>query len=211
MWPDDLCCVDTKTDEEKTKMKELLLIKAKERTAEEKDELSALRDILPECDPMCEKLPNGNKGISEDGKTVRDDIKPCKYYQAPGNTAQAIAGFAWYAGFQGLLCAGYALKAATKPGKSDVFMTKVAGFFGFFGFILGLMAVALFTPGTRGDAAGLDIGFFLQVIGLCGVLGGVITIVDAGSQDLVMPALNFQAFDVNDPNKGSKNTKISPA
>ena len=80
------------------------------------------------------------------------------------------------------------------------------GVIGFFGFIMGLFAVALFTPGTRGDTAGLEGGFFLQVIGLCGVLGGVITIVDAGNKDLVMPALNFQSFD-----DGPKSSKISPA
>jgi hypothetical protein len=200
MWPDDLCCTDMKSDEEKKRMEELDAIKPTKRTDEEKDQLSLLRDILPECEPMCLKLKSGKKGISEDGKEIREEIKPCKYYQAPGSTSQAIAGLAWFAGFTGLLCSLYSLKVASKPGKRDVDLTKFFGAFGFLGFILGLLGVALFSPGTRGDAAGLESGFFLQVIGLCGVLGGVITILDAGSQDLLLPALNFQSF----------NTKISP-
>jgi len=111
--------------------------------------------------------------------------------------------FTRYAGATGLVCSLYSLKAATKPSKSDVKLTKIFGAFGFLGFLLGLLAVAFFTPGTRGDSADIDGGFFLQVIGLCGVLGGVITILDAGSQDLVTPALNFQAT--------FEPTKISPA
>ena len=54
--------------------------------------------------------------------------------------------------------------------------------------------------------AGLEGGFFLQVIGLCGVLAGVITLLDAGNKDLVMPALNFQGFD-----DGKRNTQVSPS
>jgi hypothetical protein len=111
--------------------------------------------------------------------------------------------FIRYAGATGLICMLYSLKAATKPSKSDVKLTKIFGAFGFLGFLLGLLAVAFFTPGTRGDSADIDGGFFLQVIGLCGVLGGVITILDAGSQDLVTPALNFQAT--------FEPTKITPA
>ena len=79
--------------------------------------------------------------------------------------------FIRYAGATGLICMLYSLKAATKPSKSDVKLTKIFGAFGFLGFLLGLLAVAFFTPGTRGDSADIDGGFFLQVIGLCGVLG----------------------------------------
>ena len=201
MWPDDLCCKDTKTDDEKTTMDELEKIDAKLRTDQEKDELKALRDILPECEPMCEK-------ISDDGSTVKEKIKPCKYYQAPGSAATTVGGCTFLAMAAGLFCAGYSLKAATKPGKSDLMLTKAFGAFGFLGFVLGLLAVALFTPGTRGDSAGLKGGFFLQVVGLCGLLGGVICIVDAGNKDLVMPALNFQGFAADD---GPKSNKISPA
>ena len=80
------------------------------------------------------------------------------------------------------------------PSKIDLKLTKIFGGFGFLCFLLGLQAVALFTPGTRGDKADLKGGFILQVIGLCFVLGGVITIVDAGQKDMILPALNFSNF-----------------
>lgn len=198
-------------------------IRPTKRTDEDKDKLNELRDIMPECEPMCKEISydgvaenmimlcksNGDP-VDQRTTSARDQvgcytlsIKPCKYYQAPGSMARMVAGLAWYAGATGLVCSLYSLKAATKPSKSDVKLTKIFGAFGFLGFLLGLLAVAFFTPGTRGDSADIDGGFFLQVIGLCGVLGGVITILDAGSQDLVTPALNFQAT--------FEPTKISPA
>jgi hypothetical protein len=201
MWPDDLCCEDTKTVNEQEEMAELEAIDQTARTEEEKDALKALRDILPECTPMCEK-------ISNDETTIKEDIKVCKYYQAPGSAASTVGGCTFLAMAAGLFSAMYSLKAATKPSPSDLFLTKAFGAFGFLGFILGLLAVALFTPGTRGDTAGLKAGFFVQVIGLCALLGGVICIVDAGEKDLVMPALNFQSFATDD---GKKSNKISPA
>ena len=174
MWPDDLCCEDQKKDDEKVEMIELEAIDAKERTDEEKDRLKELRDILPECEPMCDI-------ISDDQSTVLESIKPCKYYQAPGSMASTVGGCTFVAMAAGLLCAGYSLKAATGPTKSDLMLTKIMGGFGFFGFGIGLLAIALFTPGTRGDSAGLKGGFFLQVIGLCAHLGGVICVIDAGT------------------------------
>jgi hypothetical protein len=200
MWPDDLCCEDQKKDDEKVEMIELEAIDAKERSDQEKDRLKELRDILPECEPMCEI-------ISDDQSTVLESIKPCKYYQAPGSMATTVGGCTFVAMAAGLLCAGYSLKAATGPTKSDLMLTKIMGGFGFFGFGIGLLAIALFTPGTRGDSAGLKGGFFLQVVGLCAHLGGVICVIDAGEKDLVLPALNFQSFSEND---GSKSTKITP-
>ena len=208
MWPDDLCCKDQKTTEEKEEMATLEAIEPKERTDEQKDNLKLLRDILPECTPMCKKL-NGDgikDGISKDGLTLRQDIKPCKYYQAPGDSAETVAGCTMFAMAVGLLCSAYSLKAATKPDPSDLLLCKIFGSLGFFGFLMGLFAIALFSPGSRGDTAGLEGGFFLQVIGLCGVLGGVITLLDAGNKDLVMPALNFQSFD-----DGKKKTQVSPS
>ena len=173
MWPDDLCCEDQKKDDEKVEMIELEAIDAKERSDQEKDRLKELRDILPECEPMCEI-------ISDDQSTVLESIKPCKYYQAPGSMATTVGGCTFVAMAAGLLCAGYSLKAATGPTKSDLMLTKITGGFGFFGFGIGLLAIALFTPGTRGDSAGLKGGFFLQVVGLCAHLGGVICVIDAG-------------------------------
>ena len=58
----------------------------------------------------------------------------------------------------------------SKPSPSDFWLTKVFGAFGFLGFVLGCMAIAMFTPGTRGDTAAIKGGFFVQVIGLCGLL-----------------------------------------
>ena len=69
---------------------------------------------------------------------------------------------------------------------------------------MGLFAIALFSPGSRGDSAGLKGGFFLQVVGLCGVLAGVISIADAGNLDLVMPALHFEATIAGDADKNNK-------
>jgi hypothetical protein len=202
MWPDDLCCKDQKTEKEKEEMLELEAIEPNERTDEEKDSLKNLRDILPECKPMCQK-EDALIYISDDGKKVREIIKPCKYYQAPGNAATTVAGCTFTAMAAALLSSAYALKAASKPDKNDLFLTKAFGAFGFLGFLLGLLGIALFTPGTRGDTAALEGGFFLQVVGLCGVLGGVITIVDAGNKDLVLPALNY--------NGGSSSSKVNPS
>ena len=112
MWPDDLCCKDQKTDEEKEEMTELEATDAKLRTDEEKDQLKVLRDILPECKPMCKKLhgDGAEDGISKDGATLREDIKPCKYYQAPGDAGSTVAGCTFTAMGAGLMCAAYALK-----------------------------------------------------------------------------------------------------
>ena len=69
-------------------MADLEAIKPTKRTDEDKDKLNELRDILPECEPMC-------KEISDDNVNIRPMIKPCKYYQAPGSMAQMVAGLAW--------------------------------------------------------------------------------------------------------------------
>jgi hypothetical protein len=187
-------------------MDQLEAIEPKERTDEQKDNLKVLRDILPECVPMCKKL-NGDgikDGISKDGLTLREDIKPCKYYQAPGDSAETVAGCTMFAMTVALLCSAYSLKAASKPDPSDQLLCKVFGSLGFFGFMMGLFAIALFSPGSRGDSAGLKLGFFLQVVGLCGVLAGVISIADAGNLDLVMPALHFEATIAGDADKNNK-------
>ena len=89
MWPDDLCCTDLKTDTEKKTMADLEAIKPTKRTDEDKDKLNELRDIMPECEPMCAKIsyPGSNE--------IYPFIKPCKYYQAPGSMARMVAGLAW--------------------------------------------------------------------------------------------------------------------
>ena len=89
MWPDDLCCTDMKTDTEKKTMADLEAIKPTKRTDEDKDKLNELRDIMPECEPMCAKIsyPGSNE--------IYPFIKPCKYYQAPGSMARMVAGLAW--------------------------------------------------------------------------------------------------------------------
>ena len=69
--------------------------------------------------------------------------------------------------------------------------------------------MALFTPGTRGEKGTPAAGFMVQVIGLCCQLGGVITIVDAGQADIVMPALNFANFSAQQ--NAAKKTKVAPA
>lgn len=136
-------------------------------------------------------LPVVKNNIKTD-KVMNDEYLMCKYYQF-GN-AGLIAGCTFLAMVGSLICCGYAYKAAMKPSKIDLKLTKIFGGFGFLCFLLGLQAVALFTPGTRGDKADLKGGFILQVIGLCFVLGGVITIVDAGQKDMILPALNFSNF-----------------
>ena len=120
MWPDDLCCTDLKTDTEKKTMADLEAIKPTKRTDEDKDKLNELRDIMPECEPMCKEIsydgvaenmimlcgfgPNRgtirweynelpNKDNKDGCKLV--SIKPCKYYQAPGSMARMVAGLAW--------------------------------------------------------------------------------------------------------------------
>ena len=218
-WPDDLCCEDSKDDQQKIKMAELEAILPRERTEDQKKEVNLLRDILPTC---VDDKGIKNKGICNQGKIGSDaclgmcspevnqeifeEYKICKYYQAPGSMAAAIGGFTFTAMASGLFSAMYSLKAATKPSPSDFWLTKVFGAFGFLGFVLGCMAIAMFTPGTRGDTAAIKGGFFVQVIGLCGLLAGVICIMDAGDPDVVMPAITFGAFAA-----GEKSNKVSPA
>ena len=115
MWPDDLCCTDKKTDTEKKTMADLEAIKPTKRTDEDKDKLNELRDIMPECEPMCKEI--SYDGVAEnmimlckhngdpvDQRTTSAmeqvgcytlSIKPCKYYQAPGSMARMVAGLAW--------------------------------------------------------------------------------------------------------------------
>ena len=109
----------------------------------------------------------------------------------------------------------YSLKAATKPNKCDLLGTKVFCTLGFAGFVFGLVGIALFTPGSRGDAASLaHPGFFLQMIGLASLLGGIIAIADAGQKDIVLPAVNFAKFaqpKIDESAKHDTSTKIVPA
>lgn len=155
-------------------------------------------------DPNCKDTCIINEGKFEGG--VQDpDVRACKYYQYGFDDVIAGCTFATMA--FGLACAGYALKAATKPAANDLLLTKVFGGLGFAGFLMGLFGIAMFTPGTRGETANISGGFFLQVVGLCFVLGGVITILDAGHKDLVMPALNFSAYADDEKEK----TKVTPA
>jgi hypothetical protein len=244
IWPNDLCCADQKTEDQKEQMEDILKVEPKERSDQQQKTLADLLNIIPECnegisgkvdkkstEPKCpdglckshqlceeKQLPDGTFGKEENCKDtciinegkfeggVQDpDVRACKYYQYGFDDVIAGCTFATMA--FGLACAGYALKAATKPAANDLLLTKVFGGLGFAGFLMGLFGIAMFTPGTRGDTANISGGFFLQVVGLCGVLGGVITILDAGQKDLVMPALNFSSFAADEKEK----TKVTPA
>lgn len=219
LWPDDLCCVDPKSPEERAEMSTLEAMPAnemgKEENADKKKRLEELRNILKECDPA--SCPPHLYKIGVDGTPtieVRDDLKVCKYYQYPPSLSVVVGAFINLASLSGVLSAIYSLKAATKPNKCDLIGTKVFSTIGFAGFVFGLIGVALFTPGSRGDAASLaHPGFFLQMIGLSFLLGGIISVADAGQKDIVLPAVNFAAFAQPKIDESAKHggPKIAPA
>ena len=189
---------------------------AKEENADKKKRLDDLRDILKQCDPS--SCPPHLYVIGVDGKPTKDvhnDLKVCKYYQYPPSLSVIIGAFINIASVSAILSAVYSLKAATKPNKCDLLGTKVFCTLGFFGFVFGLIGIALFTPGSRGDAASLaHPGFFLQMTGLSFLLGGVITVADAGQKDIVLPAVNFARFaqpKIDESAKHNIGPKIAPA
>lgn len=218
LWHRDLCCKETKTAEQLEEAARISAIDPKERTDKERTDLKVLDNILPVCDEsssgycpsgLCESYsqcdtkpdPEDPMGVAvirltqaekEECKilcTPFEETKVCKYYQH--GFADAIFGLSMYSVIVGFGAAAYSAKSATNPHPSDVMMTKVFGASGMLAFVLGLLGVALFTPGSRGETASLGSGFFLQVIGLCFILGGTITVFDAGHKDLVNPALGF--------------------
>lgn len=220
LWPDDLCCVDPKTPDEQAEMAELEALApselAKDENAAKRDRLDDLRDMLKMCDPK--SCPPHLYVIGVDGKPtkdVHDDLKVCKYYQYPPSMSVIIGAFINVASVSGILSAIYSLKAATKPNKCDLLGTKVFCTLGFLGFVFGLVGIALFTPGSRGDGASLaHPGFFLQMTGLSFLLGGVITVADAGQKDIVLPAVNFAKFaqpKIDESAKHDAGPKIAPA
>jgi hypothetical protein len=234
LWHRDLCCQETKDAAQLEEAARISSIDPKERTDKERDDLKVLDNMLPVCDEsaagycpaglcasysQCDTRPDPEDpmGVAvialtqkekEDCKilcTPTEDSKLCKYYQH--GFANTILGLTVFSILSGFGATAYSAKAATNPNRSDMMMTKVFGYLCFLGFILGMLGIALFTPGTRGETATLGFGFFLQVIGLCFILGGTITIFDAGHKDLVNPALGFAPMsadnDDDDAGKGA--------
>jgi hypothetical protein len=218
LWHRDLCCQETKDAAQLEEAARISAIDPKERTDKERDDLKTLDNMLPVCDEsaagycptglcaaysQCDTKPDPEDplgfaviALTQEEKeeckilcTPSDESKLCKYYQH--GHADTILGLGLFATIVGFGATAYAAKSATKPDASDVLMTKIVGTAGLLAFILGLLGIALFTPGTRGETAHLGSGFFIQIIGLCFTLGGTITIFDAGHKDLVTPALSF--------------------
>ena len=223
LWHRDLCCKETKTPKE---MEEAAAITAKEpteRTDKERTRLKELDNKLPVCDEsqaagycpagLCGSYSTCPKEELLDPESdckilciPNDSAKPCKYYQH--GSANTIFGLMVFSMLVGYIAAAYSAKAATNPDPSDMKATIIFGTVGFIAFIFGILAIALFTPGTRGETAHLGFGFFLQVIGLCAILGGTITIFDAGHKDLVSPALGFMPTDIDDDSKASSGSTV---
>ena len=237
LWHRDLCCKETKTPKEMEEAAEITAKEPSDRSDKERSRLEVLNNKLPVCDEspsagycpasLCESYsqcetkpdPDDPTGLATipltmeeiaDCKvlcTPKESAKQCKYYQH--GSASTIFGLMVFSMVVAYLAAAYSSKAATNPDPSDMKATLIFGTAGFVAFIFGLLAIALFSPGSRGETAQLGAGFFLQVIGLCEILGGTITIFDAGKKDLVQPALSFMPTDVDDDaNKSSSGSTV---
>lgn len=102
-----------------------------------------------------------------------------------------------------LVCILMAFKAAKFPKKSDKKVQMNTAILGFFGWLFGILSMAMFSPGEKGDVAKPQSGFYCQMIGLTAMLAGVLVQFEAGNPD------NLSA---QDRNKlfGPKDTSIMP-
>jgi hypothetical protein len=104
-----------------------------------------------------------------------------------------------------MVCMVFALKAAKKPSRKDQKVQSKVSILGFFGFLFGILSMAMFSPGEKGDIAAIGVGFVGQMFGLLLMLGGVIVQFEAGSKENIDPKLRFQMFGGGGP------TRVSPA
>ena len=82
-----------------------------------------------------------------------------------------------------LVCFVFALKAAKKPSRNDQKVQAKVSILGFMGFLFGILSMAMFSPGEKGDIASIGVGFIGQMFGLLIMLGGVIVQFEAGNKE----------------------------
>ena len=93
-----------------------------------------------------------------------------------------------------MICGAMAYKAAKKPTRHDQRVQAKTALLGFLGFMFGIMSMAMFSPGEKGDKASIGAGFAGQICGLLLMLGGVILQFECGNKENISPQLRFQMF-----------------
>jgi hypothetical protein len=119
-----------------------------------------------------------------EGKKICCGEDSWQFYQDEGAMGFIVFCVFW-AIIINIICLLVAAKGAVGPAKSDKkIMPKVATL-GFFGWLFGIVSMALFAPGDVGDVVNETTGFFSQLIGLTLMLGGVIVQFDSGENTSV--------------------------
>ena len=93
-----------------------------------------------------------------------------------------------------MFCGFIAFKAAKKPTRHDARIQAKTSILGFVGFMFGILSMAMFSPGEKGDKASIGAGFCGQIAGLMLMLGGVILQFECGGKENISPQLRFQMF-----------------
>lgn len=103
-----------------------------------------------------------------------------------------------------LVCTLASFKAAKIPGRKDKKVQTLFASLGFFGWLFGILSMAMFSPGEKGDRATTGPGFFCQMFGLTLMLGGIIVQFEAGNPNNLSAAVRNRLF-------GPNETSVTPA